>query len=83
MGKNYAQLHTPEVSKDFTRKSAHTPNLVVAKEPMKDLEEASDSTDIVYAKDDKLGCGGMHIIALLSFVVLGVLIGIGVSQILV
>ena len=92
MGKTYAQLHTPdgsksELSSDFTTKYAHTPNLV-ASEPMTDLEEASDSTDtVVYAKDDKLGCGGMMgrcpLIVLFLFVALGVLIGVGVSTLLV
>ena len=92
MGKTYAQLHTPDGSKselysNNTRKHEHTPN-VVARESMTDLEEASDSTDtVVYAKDDKLGCGGMMgrcpLIVLFLFVALGVLIGVGASTLLV
>lgn len=58
---------------------------------MEDLEDGAsnskDRTVVVYEKDDKLGCGGRlgkcPIVTLIAFVLCGILIGIGVSQLLI
>jgi len=95
---NYAQLHTPdgsksEISTGHSRDSADNLPGLVAREietdevSINDIEAAPEETKVVYVDDSQLSCGGLlgrcPLIALFSFVVCGILIGIGLSQLLV